>query len=52
VAVEYILLVALSVSIAVLITSLLVKRDPNDPGILTGEWRKIIETIATDKTAN
>jgi hypothetical protein len=52
VAVEYILLVAVSVSIAVLITSLAVSRNKDNPGILTAKWRQIIELIAGDRTAN
>lgn len=52
VAVEYILLVALSVTIAVLITSLLVSRDPTGPGIITAKWRQLIEVIATDRIEN
>ncbi len=52
VAVEYILLVALSVSVAVLITKAAVSRNPQDPGILTAKWRDIISVIAIDKTAD
>lgn len=48
IAVEYILLVALSVSIAVLIISLVVSRNPESPGFIMAKWRQIIEVIATD----
>jgi hypothetical protein len=49
IAVEYILLVSLSASLAVLIVSLLASRNPESPGLIVGKWRSIIEVIATDK---
>ena len=49
IAVEYILLVSLSASLAVLVVSLLASRNPESPGLIVGKWRQIIETIATDK---
>ncbi len=49
IAVEYILLVSLSASLAVLVVSLLASRNPENPGLIVGKWRQIIEAIATDK---
>jgi hypothetical protein len=46
--VEYILLLSISVGIAVLMTSTLVSRNPDDPGFLIVKWMQIIETIGKD----
>lgn len=48
IAVEYILLLSLSVTIAVLISTLVVSRNPENPGFLIVKWREFIEFIAGD----
>lgn len=50
VVVEYVLLLVVGVSIAILITTLMVNRSPDNPGFLVKKWRQIVETIAQDKT--
>ena len=50
--VEYVLLLSIAVTIAMIIVSQLVKRDSDDPensGALIQKWREIQETIAKDK---
>jgi len=50
--VEYVLLLSIAVTIAMIIVSQLVKRDASDPansGALIKKWREIQETIAKDK---
>lgn len=49
IAVEYILLLAVGVSIAALITSLVVSRNDESPGIIILKWRAIIEMIGSDQ---
>ena len=46
--VEYVLLLMVGVMIATFITSLLVSRSDDNPGVLTTKWRQIIQTIAED----
>lgn len=49
--VEYVLLLSVAVTIAMIIVSQLVKRDADDPensGALIKKWRQIQETIAKD----
>jgi len=46
--VEYILLLVVAVSVAILITNRLVSRNPNSPGIMVGKWRAIIQEIGKD----
>ena len=48
IAIEYVLLLVVGVTIAALITSLVVNRDPQNPGILIAKWRQLIELIGTD----
>ena len=48
IAVEYVLLLVVGVSIAAVITSLVVNRDPENPGFLIAKWRQLIELIGTD----
>ena len=48
VAVEYILLLFIGVSIASLVIALVVSRNPDSPGFLISKWRQIIELIGTD----
>lgn len=50
--VEYVLLLSIAVSIALVVISLLIKRDKDDPensGALIRKWQQMQETIATDK---
>lgn len=49
IAVEYVLLLAISVSIAVMITSLFASRNPESPGLIPSKWRQVIEVIGKDK---
>jgi len=49
--VEYVLLLSIAVTLAMVIISLMVKRDSTDPensGALIQKWRGIQETIAKD----
>ena len=46
--VEYVLLLAISVSIAVIVVSQLVKRDPDNPGALISKWVQIQQAIGKD----
>ena len=48
IAVEYVLLLVVGVSIAALLTSLVVNRDPENPGFLILKWRELIELIGAD----
>ena len=47
--VEYVLLLVVAVSIALLITSTLVSRNPDNPGFLISRWDKIIRFIGLDQ---
>lgn len=46
--VEYVLMLVVAVSIAALITRVMVSRNPEDPGILTSTWSRINQTIGFD----
>ncbi len=46
--VEYVLLLAIGVSVAILLTSTMVSRDPNNPGFLVQKWYDIIQLIGSD----
>ncbi|PIS10507.1 MAG: hypothetical protein COT73_08975 [Bdellovibrio sp. CG10_big_fil_rev_8_21_14_0_10_47_8] len=49
--VEYVLLLTIAITMAMIIVSLLVKRDTDDPensGALIRKWRQIQETIGND----
>lgn len=48
VAVEYILLFALALILAMLITTQLVRRDPAEPGFLIGRWQSLKIWIGQD----
>lgn len=48
VVVEYVLLLVIAVGVAALITKELVKRDPDNPGILVQKWDEIIKEIGKD----
>lgn len=46
--VEYVLLIVVGVSIAMLITSMMVSRNPDSPGFLVKKWVDIIKLIGSD----
>jgi uncharacterized protein (UPF0333 family) len=46
--VEYILLMVIVVSIALLITSFMVSRNADQPGFLISKWYQIIQVIGED----
>ncbi len=48
--VEYVLLLVIGVSIAMLITSKMVSRNADNPGFLVKKWFDIIKTIGEDTT--
>ncbi len=48
VAVEYILLLAVGVTIAAIVTSLVVSRNDDSPGFLITKWKAIITLIGSD----
>lgn len=47
--VEYVLLLLVAVGVATLITKLLVSRNPEDPGVVTGAWSRVINAVGKDK---
>ncbi len=47
--VEYVLLLVVGVSIAVMLTSLMISRNEDSPGFVIEAWRGIIEAIASDQ---
>ena len=47
--VEYVLLLVISVTIAFIITTSMVSRDPNNPGFLINKWVQIITMIGADE---
>lgn len=48
VVVEYILLLTVGIGIAVLLSNQLVSRNADSPGIITGAWARINNTIGED----
>ena len=46
--VEYVLLLIIAVSIAMLITSLMVSRNAESPGFLIKTWRVMLDTMGAD----
>ncbi len=48
--VEYVLMLLVAISIAVLLINLIVSRKEDDPGFLIKAWNGIIKTISEDKT--
>lgn len=46
--VEYVLLLVISVAIALLITTLMVSRNPEEPGFLMAKWQAILTLIGAD----
>lgn len=47
--VEYVLLMVIAVSLAVLLTKQLVSRNEDEPGVLTSKWQSILGEIAEDQ---
>ena len=47
-AVEYVLLVVATVAIATIIVSELVRRDPENPGLVIQAWQNIVQKIGYD----
>ena len=47
--VEYILLLAVAVVVAALITKTMISRDQDNPGFVLTAWRDVITTIGEDK---
>jgi len=52
IAVEYILLLAVGVTLAAFVTSSVVSRNNETPGILIAKWEAIISIIANDEIEN
>lgn len=48
VVIEYVLLLIVGVSLAALITTLMVSRNPSSPGFLIVKWTEIIKVIGDD----
>lgn len=46
--IEYVLLLLVAVSIATLLVSQLVQRDPDNPGLLVQKWAEMQKVIAED----
>ena len=46
--VEYVLLLIIGVTVAIIITSTMVSRNPESPGFLVKKWLDIIQTIGAD----
>jgi len=46
--VEYILLLVVAVTLAVIVTRQLVSRDPDDSGIITKKWSDVENAIGSD----
>lgn len=48
--VEYVLLLVVGVTVAILITSTMVSRNPDRPGFLIRKWMDILKLIGDDQT--
>lgn len=46
--VEYVLLLVVAVSLAILITRFMVNRNPDSPGLVIQTWSRILNTIGSD----
>lgn len=46
---EYVLILVAAVAIAVMLTRLIVSRDPDSSGFLVKKWHEILQFIATDR---
>ena len=49
VAVEYVLLLAVGVTIWLMLVNLLVSRNPDKPGLVVNKWQEIINVVAEDR---
>lgn len=49
VVVEYVLLLIVAVSLALLMTRMMVRRDPADPGFVIRAWQQILNEVAQDQ---
>ncbi len=47
--VEYVLLLAIAVIVAALITRTMISPDPNSPGFILKTWDEIVKAIGSDK---
>lgn len=45
---EYVLLLAIAISLAILINSLLISRDPDEPGVVLRVWNEVLRQIGAD----
>lgn len=45
---EYVLLLVIGLTVAIIITSTMVSRNPERPGFLVSKWLQIIQTIGND----
>ncbi len=48
IAIEYVLILVVAVTIAVTLTKGLVNRDPQDPGLIIQSWVNILSTVGKD----
>ncbi len=46
---EYVLLLIIGVSLATLIITTMVRRDPENPGFLIKKWVEILEVVGQDQ---
>lgn len=51
VAVEYVLLLLVAVSVAAVMVRTTINRDPTEPGFLIDKWNQLIWTISLDDAA-
>lgn len=49
VAVEYVLLLAVGVTVWLILVKNLVSRNPESPGLVVKKWRELIQTVAADR---
>jgi hypothetical protein len=45
---EYVLLLIIAVAVASLMTTLMVNRNPNNPGFIVAKWMAILKTVGND----
>lgn len=48
IAIEYVLILVVAVTIAVTLSKGLVSRDPQDPGLIIKSWANILRTVGKD----
>jgi hypothetical protein len=49
VAVEYVLLIIVGVTVWITLVRTLVSRDPNSPGVVVAKWQQIIQFVGQDR---